>query len=422
MRKEGQMSNSAQCAMNCSTAEAAPAAVLIFTPSSKLLVSCAVGAYAQRPVFEPLPLCQLLSTMQGVAGHPQSGYVELHGMSVLLLEGDSMIVAVLCGRAASRSALGAARLLGLQVLNTFGKLHHDRLGALDTQHEQALNAAVTSYTFHSATSSHPSDGSGIAAGEGSSATTLPEFVEFERSYVLPLLLRPPADVLWLQPLMNLGATICAMLLRPPLSPPATSEDGVLLATAPRACISGGLECSVGAHVPQLWNGVMTEALSLTRLASKAAHGPGSGARGGGSGSGGAGPSASPNTARMRLGVLAFPELRDAGGECVHVVMRAVRITPILPEGACFAVFFSAVAPGAEPDASGAVRRMEGALPAGLHDALEQAAHMVESAFPAAVSSLADAISALTSGAPPMTPTSSSSSSSSSFSLEILTPR
>jgi hypothetical protein len=125
---------------------------------------------------------------------------------------------------------------------------------------------------------------------------------------------------------------------------------------------------------------------------------------------------------MRLGVLAFPELRDAGGECVHVVMRAVRITPILPEGACFAVFFSAVAPGAEPDASGAVRRTEGALPAGLHDALEQAAHMVESAFPAAVSSLADAISALTSGAPPMTPTSSSSSSSSSFSLEILTPR
>jgi molecular chaperone DnaK len=57
-----------------------------------------------------------------------------------------------------------------------------------------------------------------------------------------------------------------------------------------------------------------------------------------------------------------------------------------------------------------------------HDALEQAAHMVEAAFPAAVSSLADAISALTSGAPPMTPTSSSSSSSSSFSLEILTPR
>ena len=400
-----------------STAAAAPAAVLIFTPSSKLLVSCAVGAYAQRPVFEPLPLCQLLSTMQGVAGHPQSGYVELHGMSVLLLEGGSMIVAVLCERAASRSALGAARLLGLQVLNTFGKLHHDRLGALDTQHEQDLNAAVTSYTFHSATSSHPSDGSGSAAGEVGSATTLPEFVAFERTYLLPLLLRPPADALWLQPLMNLGATICAMLLRPPLSPLATSEDGVLLATAPRAC--RGLEGSVGAHVPQLWNSVMTEALSLTRLTSKAAHGPGGGARGGGSGSGCGSPIVMPNTARARLGVLAFPELGDAGGKCVHVVMRAVRI---MPEGASFAVFFSAVAPDAEPDASGAVRRTEGALPAGLHEGLEQAARMVEGAFPAAVTSLADAIRALTSREPPMTPTSSSSSSSSSFSLEILTPR
>ena len=164
---------------------------------------------------------------------------------------------------------------------------------------------------------------------------------------------------------------------------------------------------------------MTEALSLTRLTSKAAHGPGGGARGGGSGSGGGSPIVMPNTARARLGVLAFPELGDAGGKCVHVVMRAVRI---MPEGASFAVFFSAVAPDAEPDASGAVRRTEGALPAGLHEGLEQAARMVEGAFPAAVTSLADAIRALTSREPPMTPTSSSSSSSSSFSLEILTPR
>ena len=39
---------------------------------------------------------ELLATMQDLAGHPQFGFVELHGVSVQLLEGYRVIVAVLC--------------------------------------------------------------------------------------------------------------------------------------------------------------------------------------------------------------------------------------------------------------------------------------------------------------------------------------
>ena len=71
-------------------------AVLIFTRSARLLVECAVGQYVQRPSLQAVPACQLLATMQDMAGHPQVGYVEIHNEGVLLLEGYQVVVAVLC--------------------------------------------------------------------------------------------------------------------------------------------------------------------------------------------------------------------------------------------------------------------------------------------------------------------------------------
>ena len=42
------------------------------------------------------PLCQLLATMQDLAGRPPFGYAEVHGSGVVVLEGHSGIVAMLC--------------------------------------------------------------------------------------------------------------------------------------------------------------------------------------------------------------------------------------------------------------------------------------------------------------------------------------
>ena len=151
--------------------------VLIFTRSSKLLVQCAVGSYAQRPVLLAAPLCNLLTAMQSLAGHPPSGFVELHGMRVLLLEGYQIIVALVCGPECDTDS---ARLIGMQTLNVFGKLFHGQVQELDRAHALEQSAAVESYTFHSAT---------VYADDSTATTsTLPAFASFHHSYLLPLLL------------------------------------------------------------------------------------------------------------------------------------------------------------------------------------------------------------------------------------------
>ena len=280
--------------------------VLIFTCSSRLLVECAVGAYAQRPVLLAEPLCQLLATMQDLAGHPQFGFVELHGVSVLLLEGYRVIVAVLCEP--RRELQDSSRLIGMQALNVFGKLFREQVETLDRDHQLETSEAVNSYTFHSATS-HMSGGATLA----SATPTLPVFHSFRQEYLLPLLLQRSAQERWLAPLLGLSCALRAMLVNPA---PLAQQVGVLLSTAPRA--GRPLASAAGPQLPTPWAHVLEAALSVLRLLSTAND---------------------KQNKRARLALLCFPNLAD-GGVCLHVAMRAVRV---IPGGACLLLFYEASA-------------------------------------------------------------------------------
>ena len=102
--------------------------VVVTTKLGKCLLHCAVGGPGPRPAeLRVAPLCQLLATMQDLAGSPPFGYAEVHGSGVVVLEGHSVIVAMLCD---ARDGRQSARLLGMQLLNTFGQLFRGAVASL----------------------------------------------------------------------------------------------------------------------------------------------------------------------------------------------------------------------------------------------------------------------------------------------------
>ena len=150
--------------------DARPFAAVVLTRSGKMLAHCATGRYAQNPRLQLGPLCDLLTTMQDVAGHPLEGYVELHGVGIVLLEGYRVVIAVLCD---PKIGIETARLVGMQALNVFGKLYHKQAEELDLAHAAEASAAAESYTVHSASAN--------AAGSSSNDQIgLPAFAAFRR--------------------------------------------------------------------------------------------------------------------------------------------------------------------------------------------------------------------------------------------------
>ena len=112
--------------------------VVVTTKLGKCLLHCAVGGPGPRPAeLRVAPLCQLLATMQDLAGRPPFGYAEVHGSGVVVLEGHSVIVAMLCD---ARDGRQSARLLGMQLLNTFGQLFRGAVASLDGAHQRVIFA------------------------------------------------------------------------------------------------------------------------------------------------------------------------------------------------------------------------------------------------------------------------------------------
>lgn len=368
--------------------DARPFAAVVLTRSGKMLAHCATGRYAQNPRLQLGPLCDLLTTMQDVAGHPLEGYVELHGVGIVLLEGYRVVIAVLCD---PKIGIETARLVGMQALNVFGKLYHKQAEELDLAHAAEASAAAESYTVHSASAN--------AAGSSSNDQIgLPAFAAFRQTFLQPLLLRAPPCELWLNPLTDVSSSAArssalrAFLVNPA---PLRTQQSVLLASAVRN--DRPLAACAGPHIPSMWADVLTHCqLALQDQSSQR-------------------PAASDKqNRRARLSLLAFPELAHAGW-CVHVVLRAVRV---IPAGACLVVCFEAPLPPLPPSpwrtappthSFGSAEAAEAAgspsssrsttcaalvlddtlVPQELRLALNQSARLISGAFPAAVASLPD---------------------------------
>ena len=88
---------------------------VVMTRLGKCLVQCMHGARASD--VQTSTLCQLVATMQDVGGSPQFGYLELHGLGVVLQEGYRATIAVLCD---PEHGQASGRLVAMQALNVFG--------------------------------------------------------------------------------------------------------------------------------------------------------------------------------------------------------------------------------------------------------------------------------------------------------------
>ena len=106
-----------------------PAACFILSRLGQCLVHCTGSAHSTRSLPRPAAFCQLIATMLDCSGMPPAAYLELHGWGVVLLSGFRVIVAVLCDP--STDGQPTARLVAMQALNAFGKLHHAQVSELD---------------------------------------------------------------------------------------------------------------------------------------------------------------------------------------------------------------------------------------------------------------------------------------------------
>ena len=320
--------------------------------------------------------------MQAVAGHPSEGYVELHGVGIVLLEGYNIVVAVLCD---PQTGVDTARLVGMQALNVCGKLYRKQAEALDEEHERETSAAVTSYTVHSATNRAVAGSTSAELPGGDAVSTPPAFVAFRQAFLQPLLLRAPAVELWLSALQQPPAGALRSFLVNPT--PLLSQQSVLLKSAPRA--ERPLACCAGPHSSAAWSEVLKHAQLV--LQARAAE---------------RSPANDKQNRRARLALLAFPELSH-GGSCLHAAIRSARI---IPGGACLVAFYEALTPAplspaplsprgqqqqqqqqalSESDGGGgcALVLAESSAPHELRVALNHAARLISAAFPTAVTSL-----------------------------------
>ena len=286
---------------------------VILTKLGKCLAQCTHGGRASD--VQTATLCQLVATMQDVGGSLQFGYLELHGLGVVLQQGYHVTIAVLCD---PEHGQASARLVAMQALNVFGsnergtqtrtppqkprvptlrppcrattELFHGEIDALAEAHERDMSAVVSSYTFHSATQS--------PAGEA--LETLPAFRGFERAYLQPLLQRPPSAALWLGPLLEPACALVAWLVNPS---PLRSQPPILLGPDRRP--GRALAAYAGPHVAAVWWPALEQARALLQARATAT---------------------GKQNKKARLAAVAFPSAAQGGG-CLHVAVHAVRLMP-----------------------------------------------------------------------------------------------
>lgn len=206
---------------------------LIITKAGRCIVNCVLSNRArpvdqQAPVTMSATLCRLFIAMQAFTGGP-SGYAKMDQLNVVLVDGGSYLVAVLC--AAGSFDVASSTFCALQVCHVFGQRYQQVVRDLHARHQYAEEQLLVSSSALSGRRDR--DDRGIAL------PTVPVFEEFERVF-LRRTLAVPSRERWLRPLLQFQGVQHVLLLD-------TSRSKVLLSLSSGS--SGGHDCCSGGCTP-----------------------------------------------------------------------------------------------------------------------------------------------------------------------------
>ena len=173
---------------------------LIMTKAGRCVVNCAPRVESidkDEPTKLAIgPLCRLLVTMHTFSGGSFLSFVEIDRFGVVLVDGGSFLVALVCpkDKTGGYTDIASIKLRALQVRHVFGQLHQGTVDEMQSVHEAEAQELLRSYTARS---------SGIHIEGGREPSTAPPFAHFETLYLRNVLKEPPYRLLWLQPLLSL---------------------------------------------------------------------------------------------------------------------------------------------------------------------------------------------------------------------------
>lgn len=147
---------------------------VITTKAGRCIVNCAPHASAggvrgsEGGGLAVGPLCRLLVTMHEFSQGGFLSYVQIHNRGVVLVDGGSYLVGIIC---AAGVDLSAVKLRAVQIRHVFGLLHQSQVDEMQMQHEAEAEAMLKTYTIHSSRTEH---------GESAEPQTAPPFAHFEQ--------------------------------------------------------------------------------------------------------------------------------------------------------------------------------------------------------------------------------------------------
>eukprot|EP01050_Picozoa_sp_SAG11_P003160 SAG11_NODE_173_length_13507_cov_10.489931_2_plen_360_part_00 len=186
---------------------------LIMTKAGRCVLNCissAAAAAARRRESRLVvgQLCKLLVTMHAFAGSAFLSYVEIEAHGVVLVDGGSFLVALLCSaqRAGGAIDLPSLKLRAVQIRHAFATLHTAAIEQMQATHAAELEQMLKNFTIHSDTNDADNPARQLAP------STAPAFAHFEELYLRGVLEAPPYDSCWLAPLLKLDGVRQALLL------------------------------------------------------------------------------------------------------------------------------------------------------------------------------------------------------------------
>jgi hypothetical protein len=166
------------------------------------------------------PFCRLLVTMHGFSGGGFLSYVEIDRFGVVMVEGGSYLVALVC---VAGLDIASVKLRAVQVRHVFEQLHGQTIAEMNTQHQQEGADMLQSYSAHSGRRDRDDE---------AEPATAPPFAHFEQLYLRDVLADPPYSALTALCLLRqlLACVACIRVVRraPSLARPVTPAGSTLI--------------------------------------------------------------------------------------------------------------------------------------------------------------------------------------------------